>query len=64
MKKIKVKLKDIKILNTGMHNAQWIVLGTHQGFIGKNELKKILFFKERGLIYKKRLINKIKKETV
>ncbi len=59
MKKIKVKLKDIYILN-GIHNAKWVVLNTFQCFISKNELKRIYSAEKNGKVYKKRLIHKIK----
>lgn len=59
MKKIKVKLKDIHILN-GTHNAKWVVLDTFQGFIGKDELKRIYSAEKNDKVYKKRLIHKIK----
>jgi len=59
MKKIKVKLKDITILNNGIHNAEWRVLGTWQGWIGRKELERIVECHRTNTVYKKRLIHKI-----
>jgi hypothetical protein len=59
MKKVKVKLKDITILNDTIHAAEWRVKDKHQCWLGKNELEKIVNYHEKGKVYKKKLFNKI-----
>jgi len=59
MKKVKVKLKDITILNDNIHAAEWRVKDKHQCWLGKNELEKIVNYHEKGKVYKKKLFNKI-----
>jgi hypothetical protein len=58
--KVKVKLKDITIVDSTKHYAVWSVLGQYQCYIGKKELIKIVKAYENGQIYKKRLIYRIK----
>lgn len=59
MQKLKVKLKDITILNHPKHAAEWRVKGKHQCWLGRKELAKIVHFHERGIVYKKKLLHKI-----
>ena len=59
MKKIKVKLKDITIINDGPHLAKWEVKGVHQCWIGRAELTRIIEFKRTNTPYYKRLTHKL-----
>ncbi len=65
MKKIKVRLRDIRVPKDSIHHAEWVTFGQHQCWIGINELKRIYSALKNGKIYKKRLIYKInaKNET-
>lgn len=50
LKKVKMKLSDIHICETGPHYAEWRVNGVWQKWIGKRELEKIyLMYKVRPL---------------
>lgn len=58
-KKIRVRLKDITILDSKTHYAEWTVLGVFQCYIGRKELERIVFHSERKEVYMKRLYYKL-----
>ena len=50
LKKVKVKLSDIHICESGPHYAEWRVNGVWQKWISKKDLEKIyLMYKTRPL---------------
>ena len=58
-KKIRVRLRDITVLDSRTHYAEWKVSGVFQCYIGRKELERIVFHSERNEVYMKRLYYKL-----
>lgn len=60
LKKIKVRLRDIRVCESGPHAAEWRVKGVFQKWISKSELNKIYEYQRIGRPYRMKLLRHIK----